>query len=478
MLKHLRIQNFKGWKDTGTIDLTPITVLFGSNSSGKSSIGQFLVMLKQTVQQADRKAVLMLSGEQTSVDLGTPSDVFYNHNLENAIRFAYDWDLEDQSRVENTSKKEQYDRIEFHGNIGVTGTNTQNLEVRKFEYHLYQNDEEKLTVGMEKSNGSTDKKNAKDNSRNYELFSTPHDYFKRSKGRPWGLTEPVRYYGFSDTALASYQDSDFLQDLNLHQENLFSKFFYLGPLRTNPKRIYSWAGINPGSVGDNGEKTIDAILTAKGQNRRLGLKKSGNKKASYAPFEVIIANALKQMQLVESYKIEQIGNRQDYEVKVRIKGSGQFVSLPDVGFGVSQVLPVIVQLFYAPSGSTIFIEQPELHLHPRAQALLADVMIDAIHMRENRIDRNIQVIIETHSEHFLRRLQRRIADQTAAPTEIKAYFANNNAKESRLEDLQVDSYGNILNWPEEFFGDMDGDIYERSRLVVERKIKERNNAGN
>ena len=62
MLKSLRIQNFKGWKDTGKIELAPITVLFGGNSSGKSSIGQFLVMLKQTVQQSDRKMVLMLNG--------------------------------------------------------------------------------------------------------------------------------------------------------------------------------------------------------------------------------------------------------------------------------------------------------------------------------------------------------------------------------------------------------------------------------
>lgn len=79
MLRKLHIQNFKGWKDTGMIDLAPITVLFGSNSSGKSSIGQFLVMLKQTVRQSDRKTVLLLNGE--SVDLGSVSDIFYAHNL-------------------------------------------------------------------------------------------------------------------------------------------------------------------------------------------------------------------------------------------------------------------------------------------------------------------------------------------------------------------------------------------------------------
>ena len=55
MLEHLRIRNFKGWKDTGPIHMAPITLFFGANSSGKSSIGQFLLMLKQTIESADRK---------------------------------------------------------------------------------------------------------------------------------------------------------------------------------------------------------------------------------------------------------------------------------------------------------------------------------------------------------------------------------------------------------------------------------------
>ena len=89
MLKELRIAGFKGWKDTKSIELAQITVFFGSNSSGKSSIGQFLVMLKQTIQQPDRKTVLYLDGEKSSVSLGTPYDIFHKHDLESSIRFAY-----------------------------------------------------------------------------------------------------------------------------------------------------------------------------------------------------------------------------------------------------------------------------------------------------------------------------------------------------------------------------------------------------
>ena len=129
------------------------------------------------------------------------------------------------------------------------------------------------------------------------------------------------------------------------------------------------------------------------------------------PFEEIIAIKLKEMGLIEEFKVNPISEqRQEYEVKVRTKGSKDWVDLPDVGFGISQVLPVLVQCFYAPPGSIILMEQPEIHLHPSAQSALADVMIDVINSRENGADRNIQLIIETHSEHFLRRLQRRIAE--------------------------------------------------------------------
>jgi AAA15 family ATPase/GTPase len=70
MLKRLRLQNFKGWKDTGTIRMAPITLFFGANSSGKSSIGQFLMMLKQTVESPDRKAVFYPGGKTPRYNSG------------------------------------------------------------------------------------------------------------------------------------------------------------------------------------------------------------------------------------------------------------------------------------------------------------------------------------------------------------------------------------------------------------------------
>ncbi|MDQ6950092.1 MAG: AAA family ATPase, partial [Mariprofundales bacterium] len=77
MLKELRIQNFKGWKDTGSIQMAPITLFFGANSSGKSSIGQFLMMLKQTIESSDRKSVFYPGGKNSVVKLGSYREMVF-----------------------------------------------------------------------------------------------------------------------------------------------------------------------------------------------------------------------------------------------------------------------------------------------------------------------------------------------------------------------------------------------------------------
>ncbi len=80
MLKKLRIQNFKGWQDTASIRMAPILLFFGANSSGKSSIGQFLMMLKQTVESPDRKAVFYPGGKNSAVQLGSYQEMVFHRD--------------------------------------------------------------------------------------------------------------------------------------------------------------------------------------------------------------------------------------------------------------------------------------------------------------------------------------------------------------------------------------------------------------
>jgi predicted ATPase len=111
----------------------------------------------------------------------------------------------------------------------------------------------------------------------------------------------------------------------------------------------------------------------------------------------------------------------------------------------------------------LLLEQPEIHLHPGVQAGLADVLIEAVKAR------NVQIIVESHSEHLLRRLQRRIAEEKLAPADTALYFCAIDAGVSHLTELKVDLYGNIENWPEGFFGDDFGEIAETQKAILRRR---------
>ncbi len=456
MLTQLQIQNFKGWKDTGSIRMAPITLFFGANSSGKSSLGQFLMLLKQTVESQDRKAVLFPGGRNSAVQLGSFQDMIFGREPENRISFKYQWKMPTSLVVSDPLSDHEYsgDIMRFEATVGRDQHGLNTVIVDQFRYQLLQDDDAQFSVGMHRR---SEKKAA------YDVTDEKYD-LKRNKGRVWHPPGTVRFYGFPDEVVAYYQNADFVQSLNLAQEKLFRSLAYLGPLRTKAERLYSWTGTEPESVGYAGDNMVAAILAARQRKLSMG---HGQR---YKPFEQVIAEKLKEMGLIESFKVNQISKkRQDYEVKVKTKGSLGEVDLPDVGFGISQVLPVLVECFYAPANSIILMEQPEIHLHPRAQAFLADVMIDVINAREDGQDRNIQLVIETHSEHFLRRLQRRIAEDVVKKEQVAAYFADVSKTPAKLEELRLDMFGNIENWPKDFFGDEMEDITEQSRAALQKR---------
>jgi hypothetical protein len=466
MISKLQLKNFKCWQDTGPIDMAPLTVLFGCNSSGKSSIGQFLMLLKQSAASADRGTVFLPGTDATPVDVGQPSDMLFGGDLDRTLGFEYRWTIGEVLDFEDASKakggKYSFDEIDFRGDYRLGEPKKQIFEVHDFQYELFHGGRHILKVGLEKKRGSQASKRP-----SYKLSESEYK-FTHTQGRPQDINSPIRFYGFPDEAVAYYQNASFLQLLNFRHESMLSSVFYLGPLRTKAKRLYTRVGWVPPSVGDYGGDAIEAILSARDEGRRINLKY----RSPMIGFEGLIAKCLKKMELIEDFQVEQIPGRQDYEVKVMTQGSGHWVNIPDVGVGVSQVLPVIVEMFYAPPGSTIIMEQPELHLHPRAQAGLADVMIDAIRARQDEKDRNIQLIIETHSEHFLLRLQRRIAEDALKEDELRAYFLYMKNGEASLERLNINLYGDAVNWPKGFFGDKDGDIIFRTKAgLVKRRMQ-------
>jgi len=241
---------------------------------------------------------------------------------------------------------------------------------------------------------------------------------------------------------------------------------YLGPLRNHPQRTYQWSGDTPEDVGQKGEFAVPAILAARDDGRKL----NRGKKRQMKPFAEFVAEWLTEMGVIHSFSVRPVAEgRKEFEVLIKTQAWSPEVKITDVGFGVSQVLPALVQAFYCPPHSTVWMEQPEIHLHPQVQSVLADVFLSAVQAYQDGEKRNVQLIIESHSEHFLTRLQRRIAEGLIAPNDVAVYFCRNTKDGAVLEPLDLDLFGEIKNWPPDFFGDQMADLSARTIAAMRRK---------
>ena len=449
MITELRAQNFKSWQDTGALQFAPLTGLFGANSSGKTSILQVLLMLMQTVESPDRNRVLHFGDDRSFVDFGTFHDLLYTHNTDLTLELDVSWKLTKPLSFGRTSLfPKNINDLTFHTEIHEE--NDRPL----VEHFHYTTDRDEF--GMRRVI-----KNKKSRKNQYELIQGDFQAI-RNPGRPWNLPPPVKCYGFPDEVSGYYQNLGFLSDFVLAFENLFSEITYLGPLREYPRRSYIWSGERPQDVGLSGEEAIPALLAARAEG--LTSPRLVNVNRSHKPIEQRILEWLQKMELIDSFSLEPIAeNRKDYEFRVKKSPNSSEVLITDVGFGVSQLLPVLVLCYYVPENSTIILEQPEIHLHPKVQADLADVLIDVVK------NRNVQIILESHSGLLLHRLQRRIAEEQIAAEDTALYFCQINDGTSEIERLKVDEYGNIRNWPQDFFGDDIGDLVKKTKIEMQRR---------
>ena len=460
MITEMRAQKFKSWLDTGPMRLAPITGLFGTNSSGKTSLLQLLLMLKQTVDSSDRQRVLNTGDDRTYVDLGTFYDIIHAHEIPGALSLSIAWGLKPSLRITdpNSERRTLFSIPTLQFDATIAGTN-QAIGVDRFAYSFQAEGAGtayRHTFGMEQRPGTNGLSRP-----SYEMLAEGYE-LKRRSGRPAALPPPVKCYGFPDQVNAYYQNAGFLADLVLAFEELFNGVFYLGPLREYPQRDYTWGGERPQDVGRRGELAISAMLAS--QERPT--VKIGKANRPTKTVEERVALWMRDLGLIHDFSLQPIAeNRKSYEVRVRRTPRSSEVLITDVGFGVSQILPVLVLCYYAPEGSTIILEQPEIHLHPRVQARLADVFIDAVKTR------NIQLIVESHSEHLLRRLQRRIAEEALGPEQAALYFCTTDKQgASQLQTLDLDPFGNITNWPKDFFGDEMGDLLAMSEAAMKRQM--------
>jgi predicted ATPase len=151
--------------------------------------------------------------------------------------------------------------------------------------------------------------------------------------------------------------------------------------------------------------------------------------------------------LLRTFNLEmKVDNINDVIHKITVVQDGVSLEITDVGFGISQVIPILVQAFISPSGSITIIEQPEIHLHPRMQAWLVDALI------EEALKRNKRFIIETHSEAIIRRIRRRVVENSfdLQDNDVIIYDIQKDENDcSFLKEIEIKPNGDII-WPDGF----------------------------
>lgn len=428
MFTSLQLTRFKAWKDTGTILLKPITMLLGTNSSGKSSLIQSLLLLKQTVQSPDRAMQLNLGGDEASdlFNFGGFDDVLKREAdslREFSIAFSFQQagvGLPTVSRINHGQFSCRYRQTASGGPV------IQELVIADAEQRF-------RAARREKGN--------------YAVYVND-EARPRVKGPQ--LT-PERSIALPAAAIAALSSEGAIaEDISLALRRELENINYLGPLRRRPERDYAWNRSTPGQIESDGNRAIEILLASslerdEGQNALL-------QGVSYW---------LNKMKVAEKLEIRQFGRSARYEI--RIHKDGVAANLRDVGIGVSLVLPVLTAGYFAPEGSTVILEEPEVHLHPLAQSVLAEYFVTLSQTR------NIQFIIETHSEHLFRRMQTLIARKEIAADSVASLFVERKGEDAMLRTLEVDEFGRVTNWPQYFFGDALGETREQARLMFSRQ---------
>ncbi|MGB8953890.1 MAG: AAA family ATPase, partial [Tumebacillaceae bacterium] len=351
--------------------LGKVNLLFGENSSGKTSILQLLLLLRQTVKSYDRAQPLNLGSRDSLIDLGVYEDFIYQHDESHSFVFEFAW----KAKADESGKW-------LDASLQV-----------EFEYESETIRVDKTTIQAYDKSGSLLRVKGTDNFFLYIDDELP-DIDSARVARPHFA--PIKCYGFPPLATQFFPN---LNDLSLAVEDFASRMYYLSPVRVSPQRRYIWSGSKPEGVGSHGEAAIQVLLANLIERRAL----PDRDQDSIPNLIDSIEKWMIRMGLAESFTVTCIHSK-EYKVELRVPGMTTMANLADVGVGVSQVLPVLILAHVVPEGSILILEQPESDLHPSAQAELADLFF------EFGMKRNIQFIIETHSEYLLTRLQRRVAE--------------------------------------------------------------------
>ena len=414
----IAVSGFKSLANECAIDIRPLTILAGANSSGKSSIMQPLLMLKQTLEAPYDPGPLLIEGPNVQF---TSAEQFLSKltGKERANRFQIEIETDDSYSVRTTFGK------------GRNGIELVQM-TRKTEFRSGPAEHLTLEPGMSPE----------------AIESQDHQdpILKMMIGADLVVKRLRCFF-----RLESEDGRVVYDDLSHTFESHIFNSIHLPGLRGNPERLYKLTSTGPRYPGTFEIYAASIIHEwQESTDERLNT----------------LADALHTLGLTGRVGTQKIGDtRIELQVgRLPYPGTGEtdMVSITDVGFGVSQVLPILVTLIVAEPGRLVYLEQPEMHLHPRAQVALAQVLADAA-------KRGVRVVAETHSSLLLLAVQTLVAEDDLSPELVKLHWftrGDNGATEINTADL--DEAGAYGDWPEDFD---DVDLKAQSRYLNAAQLR-------
>lgn len=402
------ISGFKSIAKEQKIEIRPLTILAGANSSGKSSMMQPLLMQKQTLEANYDPGPLLLSGS--------------NVKFTSASQF-----------LSRTDKNKHTDLISIgiayeRGNTLTTRYKWETGEGLRIEEMTLSDDTGTITLweGMSESELLS------------QLDLEPQDMSDEAF-KALGTFEalrPVRNRCFITLELAvklREDDQEFRYSLPGFFVPPIRALIHVPPLRGMPERAYPVAAVGPDFPGTF-EHYVATVIADWQRKKSDELQK--------------LNRNLRFLGLTSSVKAHPIGETQ---VELRVgrllsekRNGPDLVNIADVGFGVSQTLPILVALLAAQPGQLVYLEQPEIHLHPRAQRAMAKILIDAA-------KRGVRVVAETHSALLLLGIQTLVAKGGISPDKVILHWFKRSPKGiTTIKSADLGKDGSFGDWPEDF----------------------------
>lgn len=456
----ISIENFKSIKKLHNFEIKPFTVLSGVNSAGKSSFVQLLLLLKQTLEKSSTDTVFSEEGDYYSIK--NANDIFYAKDPKSKISFGIGFN---KSEFPHTKFPElgngEYD-------VEVTITILQSggkIIVSNFELKIHVPDSEKkyfINVTLE-DNGKYKIESDSDlygKGLTFKEISSSIDFVAF-----FPLSFEIATNGQNDEGDPIHPAEKRLFTIDWLKEtinSIFSNTSYIGPARSEPKEDYviPKAHNDVGKSGQFVSQIIKEHATKHVSFRKLHEQENG---IEYLSTDGELLSAIKYWMCDIFDVAENIySEKEDDSYRIILTNkNGLKVNIKHVGFGVSQLLPIVVQGLIMEKGGILIVEQPEIHLHPKIQSLIYDFLYGLT------LDGK-KVIVETHSSHFITRMRRRIAEDknNEMDDRINLTFIEDNV----FRTLKIDDYGTILNYYPKDFVEQPA---EEMKAIIEAQIRKR-----